>query len=363
LSTYDLTIGASGVFAGYGTTSFVVTNSTGKVTQSSLGSGAAAGKQIFPIGYSAAATDYTPCTIDNTGTTRDISVYMGNGRLTSGTSGAAKTSHSVDRSWYVSSSGAGYSVTMTLQWNTARELTSFTRTNCHIGHWNGTSWDASPGESSATNVSGSIYSLSRSSITSFSPFSVDDPSALPITLIDFKAKADGANVRLDWVTGTEENNDYFTIEKSVDGITFEQVFTKKGAGNSNHTLYYVGYDAKPYKGISYYRLKQTDFDGKYAYSDMESVNFSNEDKENYNFTIYPNPVIDQTIHLSFTTEEEEEITVRISDNLGQVLYTSTNVSEKGGNHLKIAIPTLNEGIYQLECGNAKIGYQIHTIKL
>ena len=361
LSTYDLTIGASGVFSGYGTTAFVVTNSTGKVTQSSLGSGAAVGKQIFPIGYSAAATDYTPCTIDNTGTTRDISVYIGSGRLKSGTSGTAATTHAVDRSWYVSSSGAGYTVTMTLQWNTARELTSFTRTNCHIGHYNGTSWDTSPGESSATNVSGSIYSVSRTLITSFSPFDVEDPSALPITLVYFIAKSDGNRVRLDWETGTEENNEYFTVERSVDGKNFEKVFTKEGAGNSKTNLYYFGYDNKPYLGVSYYRLKQTDFDGKFAYSDVESVNFEKIELKS-DFSIFPNPMLEDIITLSYSSEENEDILINVENLIGQIIYERIIKAEKGLNTSTLTIPNLNNGLYILKLGNDSVGYQTRYIQ-
>jgi autotransporter-associated beta strand protein len=363
LSTYDLTIGASGVFAGYDNTKFVVTNSTGKVTQNSLGAGAAAGKQVFPIGYSSASTDYTPCVIDNTGTTDNISVYVSSGRLASGTSGIAKTSNCVDRSWHVSEAVVGGStVTMTLQWDVARELTSFTRTNCYIGHYNGASWDTGITAGSSTNVSGTIYEISRASISSFSPFDVEDPSALPITLIDFKATQEREKVRLDWETGTEENNDYFTVERSLDGKHFEKVFTKDGAGNSKTNLYYFGYDNNPYQGISYYRLKQTDFDGEFAYSDIESVYFNGNPIQN-ELKVFPNPVTDGAIHLEYLMEGSETLELYILNTLGQIVYQQYIATDKGMNSNLIKLPMLSEGLYQLKFGNDKLGFEMRNIHL
>jgi len=83
--------------------------------------------------------------------------------------------------------------------------------------------------------------------------------------------ADTTNIELYWVTSNEINNDYFTIEKSNDGINFEIVEIILGAGNSDILLEYSFVDKNPINGISYYRLKQTDFDGKFEYSDIISV--------------------------------------------------------------------------------------------
>lgn len=367
LSTYDLTIGASGVFAGYGTTAFVVTNSTGKVTQNSLGSGAAAGKQIFPIGYSAASTDYTPCIINNTGTTDNISVYVSAGRLASGTSGVAKTSDCVDRSWHVSETVVGGStVAMTLQWDVARELTSFDRTNCYIGHWGGASWDTGLTSGAASNPSGSIYTRSRTGITSFSPFDVEDPQALPIKLIYFKAKQEGKRVRLDWETASEENNDFYTVERSENGIHFEEVLTKDGAGTSKTNLYYFGYDNHPLKGISYYRLKQTDTDGKFVYSDIESIQYNTifEDEEKQvQLSVYPNPATDNTFHIDFTSGLEETIFISMYDELGKLIFHEDVETVKGMNTLKINLPGVSSGMYLLEVRSESIGVEEHRVKL
>jgi hypothetical protein len=110
---------------------------------------------------------------------------------------------------------------------------------------------------------------------------------LPIELLKFVAFQKGANVQLNWSTASEINNNYFTIEKSTDAINFETVVNVNGAGNSNTLLNYSSEDNEPFSGTSYYRLMQTDFDGKYAYSNLIKVDFVGLTEDGIN--IYPNP--------------------------------------------------------------------------
>jgi hypothetical protein len=84
---------------------------------------------------------------------------------------------------------------------------------------------------------------------------------LPISLIAFKAEAADDNVELIWRTATEENNDYFTIERSSNGLDFQEIATIAGAGASVDAKEYIHMDKNPLQGVSYYRLKQTDYDG------------------------------------------------------------------------------------------------------
>lgn len=94
---------------------------------------------------------------------------------------------------------------------------------------------------------------------------------LPIELTSFVGRKSGNNNILNWSTQSELNNDFFTIEKTVNGSEFEIVGIENGAGNSNQYLNYslVDFDVK--KVINYYRLKQTDFDAKYKFSEMISI--------------------------------------------------------------------------------------------
>lgn len=98
-----------------------------------------------------------------------------------------------------------------------------------------------------------------------------EPSTLPIELLSFYGKSHIYYNELRWVTASENNNDYFTIEKTRDGTYFYNVAVIKGAGNSVQRLEYQYLDRDIEDGISYYILKQTDYDGKFKYSEIISV--------------------------------------------------------------------------------------------
>lgn len=111
----------------------------------------------------------------------------------------------------------------------------------------------------AVSVSGSVQ-IRQNSIY-FKYFDMM-PSPLPIELLSFKASVvNASNVELKWSTSSEKNNDFFTIERSADGHEFNEVAIINGAGNSVSTLNYSWTDISPLNGTSYYKLRQTDFDG------------------------------------------------------------------------------------------------------
>src|SRR5690606_38659659 len=141
-----------------------------------------------------------------------------------------------------------------------------------------------PASFGETTISDSPYStgwiITNDYITTFSPFTIgaigSSNNVLPIQLLSFTAKPiDNKEVLTQWTTATETNNDFFTVERSVDALNFKEIGTVNGAGNSNNAIKYRFSDKNPFAGTSYYRLKQTDFDGKFSYSEIESVFISN----------------------------------------------------------------------------------------
>lgn len=120
---------------------------------------------------------------------------------------------------------------------------------------------------------------------------------LPVTLISFEALPvtveNRQQVLVRWETSSEVNSDFFTIERSVDGAAFAEVVRVNAQGNSSALKKYSWTDPLPYPGISYYRLKQTDFDRTFAYSKLRSVRIDNMTKT----LVYPNPVISY-LHVS-----------------------------------------------------------------
>jgi hypothetical protein len=110
---------------------------------------------------------------------------------------------------------------------------------------------------------------------------------LPIELMYFDANNSGNIIHFRWATASELNNDYFTLERSLNNEYYQPIIVIQGAGTSNIAHYYTVMDANPPSGKAYYRLKQTDFDGHFTYSQVfvaENLTDKNE------LTLQPNPV-------------------------------------------------------------------------
>lgn len=352
-----LVVASTGYVTGYSALSYIQTESTGELVQKGLGLGSPIGKTFFPVGHT--FNSYTPVNLVNNGITDDFSVKILSDHFADGTNGTISTTDKIDRTWFVEEAIVGGSdVTMTIQWNTAEELAGFDRTHCFLSHYTSGAWDSE----SATSASGSNpWTLARSGITSFSPFSPDEGSALPIELVSFVAKQKGNYVSLNWATASEYNNDFFTVERSDDGKTFESLLTKKSQGNTNQISYYQGLDKLPYEDVSYYRLKQTDKDGKFSYSSIESINFKTKYNESF-VNVYPNPSSDGNVIIEFDSKFDTTEEIIIMDPLGKVVYTQLLQVVKGKNIHRVQLSTdLPAGMYlvELKQENGQIG--MHTL--
>lgn len=158
-------------------------------------------------------------------------------------------------------------------------------------------------------------------------------AVLPIELLNFDAKCTAEKVNLEWETATETNNDYFTIERTTDGISYEVVGTVPGSGNSNKTKRYSFADTKPLKGTSYYSLRQTDRNGDNIVVKSTAVSchvFSE-------LAIHPNP----SAGLLIIEGAEKKSTLMITDVLGKILFEARITEEK----TEIDLSILLNGIY------------------
>ncbi|PKP45928.1 MAG: hypothetical protein CVT95_07900 [Bacteroidetes bacterium HGW-Bacteroidetes-12] len=185
-------------------------------------------------------------------------------------------------------------------------------------------------------------------------------TVLPITLSHFDAKYNPETnaVELDWATVSEINNEFFTVEKSVDGVTFEVVSIVKGAGNSSAFQDYNSLDEKPYIGTSYYRLKQTDFDGSFEYSNMVPVRV---EKEISDVTIYPNPVSGNGT-LSLNVLEKGITTIVIYDIAGRQVYSQQHNTNKGANTISLETNLFSNGMYFISVTNGTANENLKFIK-
>lgn len=159
---------------------------------------------------------------------------------------------------------------------------------------------------------------------------------LPIELISFDAFQADRVVNLKWITASEVNNDYFTVQKTKDGLTWETVGTVDGAGTSTEVKSYSLLDSNPYTEVSFYRLVQTDFDGTVVYSDWKSVALMSDQA----ISIYPNPTKDNIVVRLNDLNTTAQLSV--SDAMGTILSSSSTDQVLN----KIELPN-EQGIYFL----------------
>jgi hypothetical protein len=190
----------------------------------------------------------------------------------------------------------------------------------------GTTWSKQ-----ASTVNTAANTLTLSGITSFSRWTASNKvsAPLPVEFLTFKATLKEKTGLLTWQTATELNNDYFVIERSTDTRNWVSLDTVKGAGNSNAILNYNYIDEKPLSGISYYRLKQVDFNKNFSYSSIETINFEGFEI----IELYPNPSNgDFNIVIQSTVETAAIFTMYNS--VGQLVKTETIQVNKGLNYLQ-----------------------------
>ncbi|MFH2141610.1 MAG: T9SS type A sorting domain-containing protein [Bacteroidota bacterium] len=172
---------------------------------------------------------------------------------------------------------------------------------------------------------------------------VDQDSPLPVELLYFTAIINSDKKVLNqWATVSEINNDYFIVERTLDGINYEFVSKVAGAGNSNSTLLYSTIDPTPYQGVSYYRLKQVDNNGLYTYSQLVSINLENIEI----IIIYPNPASDYFEYL-IGSSQAGTINVTVVNELGQTVIRTEETIDKGITKKRMNVSSLSSGIYML----------------
>ncbi len=193
--------------------------------------------------------------------------------------------------------------------------------------------------SGATSLGGNVYEFAGvTGITNQSRFTLGTISKLvtplPITMVSFTAETtDHRTVELNWETASETSNDYFTVEKSQDLHSWTTVATVPGAGNSNSLLKYTSTDQFPAQGVNYYRIRQTDFDGKFTYSDIRSVLL----EQGAEITLFPNPAKETVI-----VNRGNNATILISNALGQTINLEQVISD---NTTQFAVSGLPAGTY------------------
>jgi hypothetical protein len=161
---------------------------------------------------------------------------------------------------------------------------------------------------------------------------------LPLNLLSFTGVCENQAVQLNWTTAMESNNNYFFIERSDDDKNWLTLQTIPAAQDSSLVKSYMYRDNPSPASVSYYRLKQTDLDGKSNYGNIISVRSCGNDNTDQ-LTVYPNPSTSGKFELLFTGEKDQVLSITIYNALGQNIYAST------GFHSGFDLSDKSNGVY------------------
>lgn len=174
-------------------------------------------------------------------------------------------------------------------------------------------------------------------------------NVLPIELISFTSTESPHGIKLNWATATELNNDFFTVEKSLDGKTYEYLAKVQGNGTSNEIIEYE-YSDNEFAQSAYYRLSQTDFDGT---SKVKGEIFAEKSNKSSLLTLFPNPNSKNEVRLDYSGDLKGKVFVY---NLAGV-----KLIEKSLNNEKVLTLDLSPGLYMIVIQDTQSG-QIHQTK-
>ncbi len=163
--------------------------------------------------------------------------------------------------------------------------------------------------------------------------------ALPVDLVSFTARERNTWVDLEWVTASELNNDYFIVEHSTGGADFTEIMKMDGSGTTEIVHYYSYTDSRPKNGSNYYRLKQVDYDGTFAYSDIVAVKMEIEDIK---VKLIPTNV-NSNLSVLFYEVYDEKAAVEVFDILGNNVLNA--YLAEGESEINFDVSSLIPGSY------------------
>lgn len=192
------------------------------------------------------------------------------------------------------------------------------------------------------------------SVTGFSGFFVGgEPSVpLPVSLLSFTGKREGSLNKLTWTTASEMNNRGFSLERSLDGNHYSAIAfiaSKASGGSSNSTLNY-SFNDNTTAARAYYRLVQTDFDGRIKTSAIVLLRNGTTDALAIT-SLYPNPA-STSVRLSLENAAGGIVTLFVTDMHGRIVLTDKRALFNGANAIQLDIAGLSPGTYSVKAANA-----------
>lgn len=174
---------------------------------------------------------------------------------------------------------------------------------------------------------------------------------LPIQLLNFTAQLNSEKtVDVNWVTKEEQNIDKFYVQRSADGVSFEDFHSLIAQGQTGTTNYYALKDPHPFVGNNYYRLKVIENDGDVYYSQVVML-YRNGDSDNYYFS--PNPT-QGIVYYEYQASSSDQLQIDVLDVLGNKVRTYRFSGATGFNKMPINLEDLPNGSYIVRVFNEQM---------
>ncbi|GAB5525869.1 MAG: hypothetical protein Roseis2KO_37410 [Roseivirga sp.] len=304
------------------------------------------GDFLFPVGKSGvwAPIEITSVSVSDTFTAE----YFHTSPANTTSEGAGLDRVSALEYWSLTRSGSA-SASVALHWKDDTRSEIGTPADLVVALFNTGSmaWNSIGQSAVSGTTTGFVRAASTSTFGDFTFGSAAGQNALPITLLYFESRATEEGVLLSWATSSEENNAFFTLERATSMTEFEPIKTVPGAGTSSATLTYQFLDKSATPGRQLYRLKQTDFNGKFTYSEIVAVTVTRLQRI-FDFSIAPNPN-SGSFSLILSGLDDSATQVVIKDIQGKKVFGKTyQLTESRLETFEISIETtgvITKGIY------------------
>jgi len=246
-------------------------------------------------------------------------------------------------------------VKVELFWETSLSGINNYSSDLVVARWNGSAWENKGQSAINPTRPGSVTS---NTVTAFSPFTFGSLSGslnpLPITLLSFEGQLTQVQtVDLNWKTVSEINNDYFTLERSSDGIQFEVLQIVDAVGNTSGVTSYQYTDLQPFDGVSFYRLKQTDINGKSTYSKI--ITMVRSGLSMHALAVFPNP---SNGLVTIQTVQATDAYITIRDIQGKVVFESEVTQDR----MSIDLTGIENGLYIITLQNGDVSNILKFVK-
>jgi len=335
---------ASQLVGGSATSYVYTTSAAGRLVRQNL---AAATNYTFPVGT---PTDYLPVIVNTAAGTSSFAVSAYSPAAQDATVGgppfpAATLLRIVNAMWYIERPVGSGNSAITLSWVAGLEGATFaTLPNGSIGISvnSGVSWSFPPIQTAGNNSTNTV----TANFSVFGAFGVADIGAvLPVKFGSIKAYEKQNGIQLDWKVYSENKVKSYEVERSADARSYTSVGSLPALYNNTSDGDYGFFDANPLSGTSYYRIKNTDLDGKSAYSIVIRVN---RNKTIHGLSLYPNPVVNGIVLLQGSDLGRGNYKINIFGANGQEIYKQ-QIKHLGGtiSHT-IELPSaISKGVYML----------------